>query len=54
MWLIRGTKAVAILGGFCMTDPKCPSWYHLAPWVGYDNLIVKLTADATCFTVSKR
>jgi len=54
VWLIRGTKGVVVLGGFCMTDPKCPSWYHTAEWSGYDNLIVKLTAEATCFTVSKR
>ena len=54
VWLIRGTKGVVVLGGFCKTDPQCPSWYHVATWSGYDNLIVKLDAGATCFTVSKR
>ncbi len=51
VWLIRGTKGVVILGGFCLTDAKCPSWYHVANWSGYDNLIVKLDVGATCFTV---
>ena len=52
--LVRGAKAVVVLGGFCMTDPKRPTWFHLEPWKGSGNLAITLRADATCFTVSKR